>query len=244
MALYGHWALDEHPAVNATNFTDSGTGANDGTFFTGEGGTDKSVSGHIGTAVQLDGSNDSITIANESNFDFNTQSFTVAGWVKNVTGVGIFAAKGGANLAGGWMFVLSDTGMEVVTKKSDNTTCIDQSATGSQPFNDGNWHHVCAVIAFDTVTIGNNSVALYVDGLLIASSNGGSGSLPSLNNHAVTFGCRLNNEDSPDLFLPAKIDDLRIYNVGLSAGEIAVLGEAPTETDAELRPDHRLMAVP
>ena len=227
--LVGYWKLDESPASNGTLLADSSGNANAGTLITNDGATNKSVPGRIGQALTFDGAGDYVDIANQANFNFNQQSFTVAAWVKDVTGVGIVASKGGGSE--GWCFVISDTGLEVLLKNSSGTNVVDY-AIGSQPFNDGNWHHVAAVIAFDTVTAGNNSVLLYVDGVPISGTNAGNGGPPALSSRTVKWAVRDAN-GTLQFFFPGKLDDARIYNSGLSASQVLTLYDAappPTPT--------------
>src|SRR5262249_31162695 len=85
----------------------------------------------------------------------------------------------------------------------------------------GAWHHVAAVITFDTVTAGNNSVVLYVDGVVQSGTNTGTGGTPALSSRTVKWGGRDNNGNL-EYFFSGKIDDARIYNTALSPGYVAV----------------------
>jgi hypothetical protein len=180
------------------------------------------VPGRIGQALTFDGSGDYVNIANQANFNFNQQSFTVAAWVKNVTGVGIIASKGGASDAGGWMFVISDSGLEIATNDANGHYTLDVATTGSLNFNDGNWHHVAAVVTFDTVTAGNNSATLYVDGITPSQSNFGVGGTPALSSRTLKWGVRESRDTSLTFFLSGTLDDARIYNFALSPVYVAV----------------------
>jgi Concanavalin A-like lectin/glucanases superfamily/Domain of unknown function (DUF4185) len=216
---YGRWPLDENPAQHNTTIVDS-SGLNNGTLVTNDGASNKSVAGRIATGIQLDGVDDYIDIANESNFDFNQQSFTVSVWVKDITGVGIIASKGGATDSGCWMFVISSTGLEFVIRDASGHDTVDRNASTSQPFNDGLYHHVAAVVFFDTTVGANNSVVLYVDGVAIATTDAGTGEVPVLNNKTLKWGARENNAGTKFTFLPGKLDDARIYNAALTANDI------------------------
>lgn len=61
--LVGYWKLNENPAIHLTIIYDETVNNNDGTLTTNDGATNKSVTGHIGQALSLDGVNDYVGLS-------------------------------------------------------------------------------------------------------------------------------------------------------------------------------------
>jgi hypothetical protein len=215
---YGWWRFNEDPAQDGTTALDSGVGSNVGTFSTGDGATNKSVPGRFIKAYALDGVNDFVSIANQANFNFDHQQFTISAWVKDVTGLGTVVSKVTTGAVNGWVLLVSATGLSMITMDATGAHIVSEDATFSQPFNDGQWHMVTAVVGFDTTTAGNNFATVYVDGVSIAQTNSGVGGTPTLSAEVVRWG-----SSSAATFLPGKIDEGQIYDVGLTSDEISFL---------------------
>ena len=203
-----------------TDFADLSGSSNHGT------GTSTVWSiGKFGKTLRYDGSGAYTTVSNESSFDFNQQYFTVSLWFKsNLSTSGILASKGGSN-NGGWSVTLNGTGtLSGAFKDTPGTTTHARVTVGL--YNDNQWHHVVAVYYFDTVTSGNNSISLYIDGVLDTASLTGSGTAPALNNYPVRLGIR---EGSTGLITPyyGLIDNVRIWSRELRTDEIRRLYKEP-----------------
>ena len=187
------------------NTDDSSGNGNDGTAFGGPAFS----AGIAGTqAILLDGTDDYVEIPRLIEDDF-----TIALWVKTThagsagsdwnMGSGMVAADG----------VTSDLGVSLLGSKvafgigAPDTTVISVSNV-----NDGFWHHVAA-----TRDGASGQIKLYVDGVEEGSGAGaiGAASAASVMNIGKT--------DSPGGYFKGSIDDLRLYNLVLSAGDIAVI---------------------
>ncbi|MCH5373657.1 MAG: hypothetical protein JJ992_06745, partial [Planctomycetes bacterium] len=172
----------------------------------------KPAGGKIGGAIALDGDGDFIDIRGESDFDF-MGGVTVAAWIN-------------ANQL--------DRPWQAIVTKGDNTWRIQRnneestlefactgldipggndygSLYGNKAISLGEWHHIAGV--YD-----GKRMAVYVDGALDASQEA-SGTI-NTNDTPVQIGA---NTDMQDRFWNGLIDDVHLYNYGVSAAEIATL---------------------
>ena len=170
-------------------------------------GEEKSFTTHMtppGYALDFDGTNDYVSIANESNFDFTT-AMTVEAWIKVDT---------------------FDKEWQAMVTKGDNTWRLHRAAStnhisfgtdgvnitdleGSTDVNDGQWHHIAGV--FD----GSNKY-LYVDGNLDAFANV-TGTIDT-DNALVNIA---ENSQSIDRYFDGRIDEVRIWNIARSGANIS-----------------------
>jgi len=88
------------------------------------------------------------------------------------------------------------------------------SATGAVNVNDGKWHHVAG-------TYDGAKYTLYVDGILDASMDA-TGKIDAGGSYVGCIGAhyKKNDDRDPRRFFDGLIDDVRIYNKALSAGEV------------------------
>ena len=162
-----------------------------------------------GMAIQLDGVDDYVDCGNSSSFDI-TEEITLSAWV-NTGDAGNgehnpFVGKGDQSYA-----IKHDDGnsMEFFIYDDDWQT-LDSSVDDS--FN-GEWHHVAG-------TYDGTQLRLYVDGGL-ADSADYIGSIATTT-YSVNIG---RNSQNTDRLYEGAIDDVRIYNRALSAGEILYLAD-------------------
>src|SRR5207249_7724423 len=80
-------------------------------------------------------------------------------------------------------------------------------------FNDGQWHHVVFVVD-------SSAGRLYVDGVVMAIGRGSGRAGPTTTTAGLGFG-RYPGIATP--YFPGALDDVRIYNRALNAGEVALL---------------------
>jgi hypothetical protein len=217
---YALYTFDEDPAVDGTAIADtSGNGRN--AFMHGT-ASNHSIAGKIAKAFSFDGSSDYVELSSGVHGNFDGQAYTITAWVKDVSALGILASKGGRAGFGGWFIDLDATNLQAVFRDSSGTDVLVYDVTGLS-LNDGAWHLITAILFFDQSVQGNNAASFYVDGALKSGSGSPSGT-PNVSASSVKWGVRADNSDnvgSP--FFVGKMDDARIYDVGLSADEIAVL---------------------
>ncbi len=208
--LVGWWKLDE---TEGRDVVDSSGNNNFGKILEGSPKWQPS-GGKIGGALLFDGKGDFINIANESNFDFTNQ-MTVAAWVK-VNSVNnwwqAIVTKGDS----AWRFHHYEQSGRVAFHATGLTTPNMQQhggPAGDSQVTDGQWHHVAAVY-------GGGKGYIYVDGQLddeidMAGTIG-------TNNEPVMIG---ENSQQRGRYFNGMIDEVRVYDYALSAGEVSELAK-------------------
>ena len=194
----GPAGLVGHWALDGNVQDSSGLG-NDGTA----NGVPTYALGRIGQAMNFDGFDDYVAIDGVAD-DMTNNDVTLAAWV-NMPPEGVWYPIISCNTATGgnvgWLAVDASGGADF------------GNLTGKMVVTDNTWHHVAYTRTGD---IGN----LYVDGVLAGT-------------HAVAFNFSADNlwsigqewDGGPAAsnFLSGVVDDVRIYDVGLSYAEIAAL---------------------
>ena len=168
----------------------------------------QSLAGY-GMALQLDGVDDYVNCGNSASFDI-TEQITLTAWV-NTSDAGNdehnpFVGKGDQSYA---IKHGTNNSMEFYIYDDDWQTLqlpVDDS------FN-GEWHHIAG-------TYDGNQLRLYVDGGLVDSED----YLGSINSTTNPVNIGRNSQQTTRLYEGA-IDDVKIYNRALSAGEILYLAD-------------------
>ena len=220
--LVAYWPLDD-------NFVDV-VGDNHGQFM----GLDDPVfePGVFGNGIRLDGEAESfIEIANEENFDFIEQDFSVSAWFT----VGGFDKNWQALIAKGegnrWR-VHRRGGDGILTWNGGNgdVPAYAEGDFGLDPLTNGELHHFVGVSNF-----GTGSIDMYIDGELVASNES-----PAVQNNdmPVMIG---ENPDARGRTWNGLIDDVAIWGRALDESDVAVLynggaGTQPTNSDVEIPP--------
>ena len=195
--LVGYWPLDG-------DFVDH-AGTNDGTFM----GSDPEAvfeTGVLGDGIVLDGIDQYIEIANESNFDFVDQDFSISAWFR----VDSFTKSWQALIAKGegnrWR-VHRRGGESIMTWNGGNG---DVPADANFPIDDEEFHHFVGVSTAD-------EVQMYMDGELVSI-----GDFPTVENNdqPVMIG---ENPDARGRTWHGLIDDVAIWGRALDEDEIAAI---------------------
>ncbi|TMD03057.1 MAG: hypothetical protein E6J01_17125 [Chloroflexi bacterium] len=172
--------------------------------------------GKFGSAINFDGNDDLVAVANASTLNFGSSDFTLMMWVKR-------DAMGGGKqqrhlfskcvaTATPW-----ESGCKVLYF-AGNVLKFGSYATGdtnSVSVSDRNWHNIALVF-----TRATNSVGIYVDGTLRTSATK---NLEADNAaHVVVIGNHLNANPFSGL-----IDEVRIYNQALTAAQVSSTMNTP-----------------
>lgn len=205
--LVAWWKFDEKDGRSATDSSGNGHDA------TVQGNPSwQPTGGKVGGAIALGGDGDFLTVEDESAFDF-TGGVTVAAWIK----VNAFDKP--------WQALVTKGDGAWRLQRNSETDTLEFACTGLQIPN-GNqygslygdreiglneWHHVAGV--YD-----GKQMSLYVDGALDASQEAW-GAI-NVNDVGVQIGANVEREDRSWNGL---IDDLRIYNYGLSEAQVQEL---------------------
>jgi len=199
-----HWTFDD--GAGAVALDSSGNG-NDGVLI----GDPQWVPGKIGGALELDGDGDFVDCGDSPVFDIPVD-ITVATWV-NI-----------AQFDKNWQAIITKGDSSWRLHRSSSSSNIAWGTTGVEPLDltsvtaidDAEWHHLAGV--YDGA-----QKLLYIDGLLDVSADA-TGNISS-NAYNVNIG---ENGEPMGRYLTGLVDDVRIYNVALSAAQIGeiIQGEA------------------
>ncbi len=204
--LRAWWKLDEASGSNADDTTGR---PQDGTVSGAAGG-----SGISGGALDFDGIDDGVLVGTSAAL-LGSGDFSLAAWVKvdpgSPAGTVIQQREPGATgYQGEYMLNVNANG--TVNFFVYGTSAFQFDLTTTAAINDGQWRHITALRQGSTGKI-------YIDGVEAAS---GSGTVQALLSRAVAIG--YDHRDLNKRF-DGGIDDVRIYERALSAGEIDGLHE-------------------
>jgi len=205
--------VDNAPAtglVLALGFNEtSGVTANDASPAKNNGtvsGATSTASGKFGRALSFDGVNDRVDVPDANSLDLST-GMTMEAWVKPTTNAGYRTAlmkERGANL------VYALYASNGVSPKLENFTATENAATApaasALPLNA--WSHLAA-------TYDGTTMRLFVNGTQVATK-AITGAMPNTANPLRVGGNAAWGE-----YFSGLIDEVRVYNRALSAGEIA-----------------------
>ncbi|RYE18995.1 MAG: hypothetical protein EOP51_20820, partial [Sphingobacteriales bacterium] len=159
-----------------------------------------SVTTPPGNALNFDGTNDRVTIPNTGQVNFGTGDFTVETWV-NATPASfgtILSTTAPSTLDGLALYLnAGNVYLRVNGSTYTNTT---------RKIDDGRWHHVAGART-------SGVVRFYVDGELIYTSGGLTGTVTTTGNLVLGYNPGLGS-------LIGSLDDVRLYNIGLTAAQI------------------------
>jgi len=213
LGLVGYWSMDEGAGNKA--YDQSGN-INAGTLTQMDPATDW-VDGKLGKALDFDGVNDYVDMGDINALDGLTK-ITASAWIKTTktTETHIVDKSGCDGATNGGPFELLVNGFTAgkavfAVYKSGGTPNFDY-AESSTSVNDNNWYHVVG-------TYDGSFIRIYVDGVE-RGSKAASGWTLSSSTGFVQMGGYCNNNSYPWNGL---IDEVRVYNRALSAGEITRL---------------------
>ena len=208
-----HWKLDDGAGLTAID----SEGGNDGTLS----GPPAWVAGVLGDALDFNGSNDYV---DAGTFDISGSGITMMGWFNAeaiATDDGRFVSKAsGANEADAyWQLSTTDSGsdrfLRMRVKASGTTTTLADSSVN---LTTGSWYF--AVGTYDTAS---GMMRLYLNGVEVASTaHAVGGVLDTDASVPVAIGAN----GTAERFFNGILDDVRVYNRALDAGEIQDLYDA------------------
>lgn len=219
--LVGHWTLDN---ASGTFVSDTSGSANNGTIS----GTATWIGAKLGWGLSFNGTNNSVNVGNAQILNQDRHSFTVATWFKS-TSAGThqrMVSKGNWGNTAGY-FLWYEGGAVAFGLGANGQQQENALATTAGGFNDGNWHHVAAVVDRSAQT-----VQIFVDGVARALTKGAGycGSVVGSTTLSVN-GCSYLAASSNDPFtigsynggyefFSGALDEIRVFSRALSVSDI------------------------
>ena len=207
--IAGYWKMDEGSGATAADLT---TNDNDGSLHGATWGT-----GRWGECLSFDGVNDYVEIADDDALDFaSTSDFSMELWVRTTSGgmdrYGMLM-KGEFSPRYGMSIGFSNSPADLMWADKVNVWVGDWAypSTTAGVVNDGQWHHVAAVIDRD------HGVSIYIDGQLDVTHEVDTSALLTSNALPLTIGAIDHNTDPID----GELDEVGVYDRALTANEIA-----------------------
>ncbi len=220
--LTAHWTLDE---TSGSSIADS-AGSNTGTWTDGTGNNvaEEATTSAFGNALNFDGSNDKITIADSATFSF-TGDFTISAWVKHSGAAESSGSGDGWRIisqqsnSGGLHFLLRiiDTsgGTNGLAQFSFNTGSGIHTISSTTNVKDGNWHLITGMRQ-------GSDILIYVDDTLENTVSGVETGTYNISAPAYISSYKGGSQE----YFSGYIDDIKIYSRALSAADITALYEA------------------
>jgi Concanavalin A-like lectin/glucanases superfamily len=210
--MVGYWKLDE---TSGTIAADSSGNGNNGTYSAGgvtqTAGHPTAVTFTDPAYVTLDGSSGTIQLG-ATNFPVNNAPQSMSLWFKGIPNGGNENMIALINANGSSANQLGYRGANLVLWSYGGTPLVQTTAP-----TDGNWHHV--IYTYDGVTD-----SLYLDGTLANSST------TAVHQTSAPATAYLGTYSPNAELWSGSLDDVRVYNRALTAGEISLLagGSAPS----------------
>ena len=212
--LVGWWPF------NGNANDESGNG-NNGTVNGATLTTDRN--GIANSAFNFDGINQKIIIADNNNLSFPNATFTTSYWVNIQTpitnGSAILCKYGITNNFEYGNFIYSSSSVSFSTYNLNGTCGVNGSGLSNSTQYQNNWHY------FTSVHNGYNGSGLYVDGVLISSSNSSTASC-SMGNGSGNLYFGMGGGWNQQLYFKGLLDDIGIWNRVLTQCEIQDLYNA------------------
>ncbi|MCD9020664.1 LamG-like jellyroll fold domain-containing protein [Cohnella silvisoli] len=219
--LVGHWTMDDSSGTIASDTSGS---ANNGTIA----GTASWIGAKLGWGLSFNGTNNSVNVGNAQILSQDRHSFTVATWFKSTSGEvhQRMVSKGNWGNTAGY-FLWYEAGALAFGVGGNAQQSNATLATSSGGFNDGNWHHVAAVVDRSAQTI-----QIFVDGVARSLTKGsgycgtvvggttlsidGCSFLAASSNDPFTIGSYNGSYE----FFSGSLDEVRVHSRALSASDI------------------------
>jgi parallel beta-helix repeat protein/predicted outer membrane repeat protein len=214
--LVSHWKLDEG---SGTTVYDS-AGMNHGTIY---GAT--WTTGIIDGALDFDGADDYVALPDNEPVWLPQNNFTLAAWVYPADYAGAkildlnFTASANPDYDQGYAVGRNNNGQ--ISFEMNTTTTTDENTRTNDALVTGRWYHIIALR-------NSTTQAIYLDGQLNVSRTCASAPIDFVGGYdddRVSIG-RVTTNIVNDLYFAGKIDEVRIYDRALSAGEINAIYKA------------------
>jgi hypothetical protein len=202
--LLAHWTLDDGSGQNAADATGHG---NTGTIQGGAAWT----SGVRGGALSCDGTDDYVSVPDAPSLRL-TGDCSFAFWMYKTSEAVDWQrllGKGAANARNYGLWEEAGAGKRILFQQYDASGAAIVNLYSNTAIEVGAWYHIAGVVSGSTV-------AIYVNGALDASTT--RAGTPATSADPLTLGYA-----GFHARYPGRLDDVRVYNRGLSAAEVMAL---------------------
>ncbi len=189
------------------------------------------VSGKVGQAFSLDGTDDFVNIPASPSLDGITTAVTVAAWINPQTPSS--SSNGGAILAGYTVSVLPDGSLRLTVRKNGDPN-VGGTVYVSSPgviLYDNQWKHVAV-----SLNVAGNVVSAYVNGSPVSFTKSSgldlSGQLIPLSGVPVAIGRREQGSSPTDpqrAYFKGLMDEVALFSRALTSAEIQLQAGAFTQ---------------
>jgi hypothetical protein len=164
-----------------------------------------------GSALCFNGTTDYVHVQNHSSLIPNNSNWTVEAWINTTTTTlgGIVRKTNVSSWFATYDLEIKADGNISWFLRDDVGNSANADSTA--PVNDGSWHHILGVK-------NGSTLELYIDGVLHNTADGSG--LGSINPIDDLYIGAMSNGGAPLNFFDGCIDDVRIYNRALMAGEV------------------------
>ena len=206
-------------ANNTNSYPGSGTTWADlsGNGYTGTLTNGPTFSSANGGSIVFDGTNDYVNLANTSGLNFTNTTGTVSIWFKTsaLTTNGPILISKQMDATGGWAISMESAAIPYFETKNSGGGATAFYRYVNKVCNDGIWHNIVAVFTTSTTVIANNTVSMYLDGVL---ANGAQTQVTVYGGN--TAGTVQIARRSSGNYYNGNISNVQIYNRGLTASEV------------------------
>lgn len=201
----GYWKLDEK--IGTTAYDTSGN-SNNLTLTN----TPTWTTGKYSAALNFAGSDQHITRADDADFDFGDDaSMTYEAWIKHSAATAQEVILSKYNEAGYKLIMESDGDLTCALDYDATFTPTDSATSTAATYDDDKWHHIACV------KVGNTSLNLYIDGVLIASDTSLTATNTLTNSDPLYIG--IDADGTSNDFI-GQIDEPRIYTYARSPRQL------------------------
>jgi len=216
-----HWKMDEGQGGTAQ---DSSVNNNDGTLYPVGGTNDTTAKmwdngGKFGKAMEFDGTDDYVEVANNTSLQFNSgSSITLSAWVypRDNNGYRTFVTKGRYSDTYNTNYSVRQNGKKLELYYNDSGSNTWQIWTTTDDiFNTTSaWYHISITYTFGS----GSSIKSYINGQDKSGSwTTGSGNVaPDVDTQPLTIGSEKNQGE----YFNGLIDEVKIYNSALSPEQV------------------------
>lgn len=178
--------------------------------------------------LNFSGISDYVSLGDDPLYNFVNTTFTALAWFRATVcsgGCYLMAKRVGETgvctpSCGGWFLRVNADGTLEARIQSDSNVSAGDRVTVSTTNLTGQWHHVAVVFTTDTLTLANNDVTVYVDGVLDQQGRTDSGGDPygALVGWPLMLGTLADQQAGS--FFTGSLDGVQLYNRGLTAPEV------------------------